>query len=184
MTEKKPTDEDAKRKRLRYLARELDSMATSARTWAERGKIDGVRREIERCESALRAWSGLNPAAVAPYLDARMLLTESVLRMALMVKRTTERAKTKSAKAAAAVANRRRAETIAFTVADHYPMLGAKILEPARINAVAVALTVAARRKSAPWRELATAWRGIEAERTNEAKCWKADWERWRAKEH
>jgi hypothetical protein len=185
------TDDD---RHLLMLAGEVRACAESARNIVLRpdtqahlarfGNVDAHKRmERERMERMLRAWRGFRDEDGAPYRDARMLLTSSVLFYAESVRMIRDGERCGVIPPSSSEMDRERlrvhAEQVAHHVAQHYPALAAKMVEPERIAHIRSAIASAATSsKRKPWKLIAATWDGIDA-RPRDVETWRQDWVRY-----
>lgn len=144
------------------LARDVEVCALSARKAALQGSPEDRKRERARMERMLRSWRNLREEEGAPYHDARDLLVNWIRFMAEAQRGEEPRP---------LEVRRKRAERAAGMVAKLYPSLALRLSEPGRLDAVQAAIDACARRKtgSVPWKLVAAAWEGIEAQPSSEA---------------
>ncbi|MGA2451412.1 MAG: hypothetical protein ABTD50_22370 [Polyangiaceae bacterium] len=146
------------------------------------GSVDAHKRlERERMERMLRAWRGIRDEDGAPYRDARMLLTSWVLFYADSIRSIHEREGRGVTPPSPPELDGQRlsvyAEQVAGLVAEHYPSLAARMVEPERMRRLRSAIASAATSKRRPWRLIATIWDGIEAG-PRDVETWRQDWVR------
>jgi hypothetical protein len=150
---------------------------------AQLGSVDAHKRlERERMEQMLRAWRGIRGEDGAPYRDARMLLTSWVLFYADSIRSIHERERRGVTPPSPPELDGQRlsvyAEQVAGLVAEHYPSLAARMVEPERIARIRSAIASAATsNKRKPWKLIAATWDGIDA-RPRDVETWRQDWAR------
>lgn len=126
------------------------------------------RQTLRRLSRMRLASLDLREETEAPYRDARMLLTSTILGFAALV-RVEQRA-----------ADLPLAEAVALTVMDLYPTLAPKFADGRRVERIRAAIASAASSaKRVPWKLIAAVWTGLQRGEPD-SEAWRQDWMRYR----
>jgi hypothetical protein len=140
--------------------------------------VDGHLDEADRRLRAFaRADLALQPEDSGPYRDARYHLTSWIVEMAQGPFGPVDRDESLPRQVGVARCEAP-ARLIAGAVATLYPSLRERLMEPARLRAIAEAIWASRKKKS--WQAIVACWEGIEAGE-NAPETWRTSYERWAA---
>jgi hypothetical protein len=165
---------------LYWLTYEVHNCAETARSLAV-GNSEHAPADLEAAMAVetrrmLLAWFGLREEIGAPYRDARMLLTTSILGQAGIVRLQRAASVRASTDITANAALDASASLVCRIVGALYPTVASAMQDPARHARVRAAIESAASSdKRTPWPVIAAVWNGIE-KGDPDPERWRKDW--------